>query len=55
MVFISYSNKDYDTVHLHPLQLSIRNDSFRAKQKCTPCLFKGCIVSKLQSLAILAP
>ena len=40
--------------NLHPLPFSIRNDSFYSKQKCTPWLSRGCIVSKLESLAILA-
>ena len=37
--------------YLHPLQFSIRNDSFYPNKKCTPCSIRGCIVSKLESLA----
>jgi len=37
--------------NLHPCRFSIRNDSFPTKQKCTPWPSRGCIVSKLESLA----
>ena len=39
--------------NLHPHHLSIRNDSFYPNKKCTLRNNRGCIVSKLESLAIL--